>query len=353
MTNARGRAAIVVALLASLVFASAVRLQAATPTPKSTEPPGLGSGALANRRFLITSPHGSGYALYFGNGSLDGDADATRAIIIVHGVLRNADTYFATGLSVLAQAQAKQTLLVAPQFVEASDLHGHAGTSSDLRWTGEWPGGASATAPAPISSYAVFDAMIERLADRSRFPAMQDIEIIGHSAGGQIVQRYAAVGVGPSAVAASGPRVHLVVANPSSYLYFDTWRPRKVSSCPDFNQWRYGFAGAPAYVVGLPAQLEQRYAQRDVTYLLGTADTIPNEWDLDTSCGAEEQGAFRFERGKQYIAYMRMRNPHGTNQDYAFVGGVGHDNRKMFASPCGIAVIFGQPRTACAASGKI
>lgn len=326
---------------------------AATPAPKGTEPPGLGSGELANRRFEVQTPRGTGAALYFGNGSLEGDAQATRAIIVVHGVLRNADTYFATGQSVLAQARAAHVLLIAPQFVEASDLRGHANTAGVLRWTGEWPGGAAAVAPAPISTYAVFDAMIARLADRSRFPSLQQIVVIGHSAGGQIVQRYAAVGIEPSAVPSSGPSVHFVVANPSSYLYFDTWRPIKVHACPDFNDWRYGFSGAPPYVTGSPAQLERRYASRNVTYLLGTADTIPNEWDLDTSCAAEEQGAFRFARGKAYIAYMGARNPHGTAQDYAFVGGVGHDNLKMFASPCGIAVIFGRSRAACAAHGTI
>lgn len=326
---------------------------AATPAPKGTEPPGLGSGRLADRRFEVRTARGSGAALYFGNGSLEGDGQATRAIIVVHGVLRNADTYFATGRIVLAKARAAHTLLIAPQFVEESDLRGHANTAGVLRWTGEWPGGAEAVAPAPISTYAVFDAMIERLADRSRFPSLRQIVVIGHSAGGQIVQRYAAVGVAPSGVPRSGPSVHFVVANPSSYLYFDTWRPIKGRACPDFNDWRYGFSGAPPYVTGNPAELESRYAGRDVTYLLGTADIIPNEWDLDTSCAAEEQGAFRFARGKAYIAYMGARNPRGTAQDYAFVGGVGHDNLKMFASPCGIAVIFGRSRAACAAYGKI
>ena len=184
---------------------------AATPTPKQTEPPGLTSGQLANRSFLVSTPQGSGFARYFGNGSLEGSPTATRATIIVHGVLRNADTYFATGELVLKSAHAADTLLIAPQFVEPGDLKGHDVPASTLRWSDDWAGGSPALAPAPISTYSVFDAMLERLADRKRFPSLTSIVVVGHSAGGQIVQRYAVVGNGPSLVANSGVRVHLIV----------------------------------------------------------------------------------------------------------------------------------------------
>src|SRR5215469_1973806 len=103
------RCLIVCALVASSsLIASAA---AAVPAPKETRPPGLTSGKLANRSFLVSTSQGSGFARYFGNGSLDGSATATRAIIIVHGVLRNADTYFATGELILKAAYATRTLL--------------------------------------------------------------------------------------------------------------------------------------------------------------------------------------------------------------------------------------------------
>ncbi len=324
-----------------------------TPAPGSTTPSNLGSGQLANRQFLVRTSQGSGVALYFGNGSLDGDPDVSRAIIIVHGILRNADYYYGTGQLMLAQAHAEKTLLIAPQFVEAGDFKGHTVSPSTLRWNDEWPGGSAATSPTPISTYSVFDAMLLRLADRMRFPRLRNIVIIGHSAGGQIVQRYAVVGRGPSLVAPSSVTVHLVVANPSSYLYFDDYRPAPHPNCAGFDRWRYGFIGSPLYVRGTPAELEHRYVARRVTYLLGTADTNPREWDLDTTCGGEAQGPYRFARGKAYIRYIQSRHPHGTAQDYAFVRGVGHDNRKMFTSGCGIAVIFDKVRSSCAASEKM
>jgi pimeloyl-ACP methyl ester carboxylesterase len=182
---------------------------------------------------------------------------------------------------------------------------------------------------------------------------MRDIVLIGHSAGGQIVQRYAVVGHAPQLDARGRIPVHLVVANPSSYFYFNDWRPVPQNACADFNQWRYGLAGAPPYVRGSPASLERRYALRRVTYLLGTADTNPKEDDLDRSCGGEAQGAYRFERGRFYIGYIRKLFPDGTNQDYAFVRGVPHDNRRMFGSECGLGVLFEHSEATCAEHGWI
>ena len=311
----------------------------------------LSSGELANRQFLVRNSAGSGYARYFGNGSLEGSSDATRAIIIVHGVLRNADTYYGTGKLMLERAHATNTLLIAPQFVEREDLAGHNVPANTLRWDDEWPAGAYALAPAHISTYEVFDAMLARLADKKRFPALREAVILGHSAGGQIVQRYAVVGRGPSIV--RGIRVHLIVANPSSYFYFDNWRPSPQKGCTNYNHWRYGPIDEPAYVTSSTNALESRYVTRDVTYLLGTADTDPNEWDLDRTCAGEAQGPYRFARGKNYIAHTHTRHPNGTDQDYAFVTGVPHDNRRMFTSACGIAVVFDRDRSACGSHGRV
>jgi pimeloyl-ACP methyl ester carboxylesterase len=322
--------------------------------PVTTTPQPDNAGRLANRQFLVVTPAGSGYARYFGTSSLDGDPNATRALIVVHGVLRDADYYFDTGVIAANAAKAlDQTIVIAPQFVEHSELAGQNVSPKTLYWTGKWPGGSNAVAPSPISSYSVFDAMIARLSDRTRFPKMREVVIAGHSAGGQIVQRYAVVGKAPQLDRAGRVRVSLVVSNPSSYFYFTDWRPFPPKECPDFNQWRYGRSGAPPYVAGAVAELESRYIRRDVTYLMGTADTNPKEDDLDKSCGGEAQGPYRFARAKYFIAYLTQRHPAGTNQTYAFVRGVPHDNRRMFDSTCGLAVLFGGSRASCAAAGRV
>lgn len=321
--------------------------------PVTTTPQPDNAGRLADRQFFVSTRLGSGYARYFGTSALDGDPTATHAIIIVHGVLRDADYYYDTGVIAADAAHAlSQTLVIAPQFVERSELTGNNVSPQTLYWNGRWPGGSDAISPAPISTYDVFDAMIARLSDAQRFPKMREIVLAGHSAGGQIVQRYAVVGNAPALERDARVPVHLIVSNPSSYLYFTDWRPAPQQDCPDFDRWRYGLSGAPRYVTGTAAALEARYVARRVTYLMGTADTNPKEEDLDRSCGGEAQGPYRFARAKSYIAYIGRRHSQ-TNQDYAFVRGVPHDNRRIFTSPCGLAVLFGGSRSSCAAAGPI
>ncbi|MGC1379983.1 MAG: alpha/beta fold hydrolase [Candidatus Baltobacteraceae bacterium] len=338
----------------SLVAIWATALLGSVVVPVTTTPQPDNAGRLADRQFLVSTPLGSGYARYFGTSSLDGDASVTKAVIVVHGVLRDADYYYDTGvIAADAEHQLSDAIVIAPQFVERSELDGQTVSPQTLYWNGKWPGGSDALAPAPISTYDVFDAMIARLSDAQHFPKLREIVLIGHSAGGQIVQRYAVVGKAPQLDPGARIPVHLVVSNPSSYFYFDDWRPVPQRDCSDFNQWRYGLSGAPRYVSGTAAELEARYVQRHVTYLMGTADTNPKEEDLDQSCGGEAQGPYRFARAKYFIAYVGRRHPGGTAQDYAFVEGVPHDNRKMFTSACGLAVIFGGSRSACAATGPV
>lgn len=321
--------------------------------PVTTTPQPDNSGRLADREFLVRTALGQGYARYFGTVSLDGDATVTRAIVVVHGVLRDADYYYDTGIIAADAAHAlNDTVVIAPQFVEKSDLAGHAVSPQTLYWSSQWPGGSDAIAPAPISTYDVFDAIVARLSDPTRFPRLREIVIAGHSAGGQIVQRYAVVGKARQLDGGRLP-VRLIVSNPSSYLYFTDWRPDPQPNCGDFNAWRYGLRGAPRYVTGSAAELEARYVRRHIVYLMGTADVNPKEEDLDRTCGGEAQGPYRFARANFYIAYVGRRHPEGTAQTYAFVKGVPHDNRRMFTSDCGLAAIFGGNVSSCAAQGRI
>jgi hypothetical protein len=59
--------------------------------------------------------------------------------------------------------------------------------------------------------------------------------------------------------------------------------------------------------------------------------------------------AQRFAEARE--AELRQRE--GTNQDFAFVPGVGHDNRATFTSACGLAVVFGGSTASCAAAGPV
>ncbi|WP_439899574.1 alpha/beta hydrolase [Pseudomonas gingeri] len=272
--------------------------------------------------------------------------DVQRVLIIVHGRLRNAMTYLNSAETAASQAgQESNTLIIAPQFLNESDVRRNHLPDNLLRWQGnDWMAGEASTGPSPMSSYAALDEVLQRLGNRKKFPALREVVIAGHSGGGQVVQRYALVGHGDAQLAGSGIKLRYVIANPSSYAWFNAQRPVagfNPSSCPGFNDWKYGLQNLPSYAMGQsPAQLEQAYVQRSITYLLGQQDTDPNHPALDKSCGAEAQGPYRLIRGHNYFAYLQQRHPQGLAQTLVEVPGVGHNGDGMFTSPQGQKALF-------------
>lgn len=270
----------------------------------------------------------------------------TRALIIVHGRLRNAQTYLQSGENAADHAgQSANTLVIAPQFLNQSDTRRHHLGDPVLRWHGnDWMAGASSVGPGQVSSYGALDQIIEHLGNRRLFPALKEIVIAGHSGGGQVVQRFAMTGHDHPALQREGISLRYVVANPSSYAYFSPQRPVAfdVASCPGFNDWKYGMQNLPIYARERGAQqLEQAYVARDITYLLGQKDTDPNHPALDKSCEAQTQGAYRLIRGHNYFDYLRQRHPQ-LRQKLVEVPGVGHDGDRMFTSPEGQKALFNQ-----------
>ena len=267
-----------------------------------------------------------------------------RALIIVHGRLRNAQTYLHSAEQAASQAgQSANTLVIAPQFLNEADVQRHHLDNPLLRWKGNaWMAGELSVGPGQISSYGALDQIIEHLGNRQLFPALKEIVVAGHSGGGQVVQRFALTGHDHPALQTAGIRLRYVVANPSSYAYFSPQRPVPfdVASCPGFNDWKYGLQHLPPYAQGQSAeQLEQRYVSRHITYLLGQQDTDPNHPALDKSCEAETQGAYRLIRGQHYFDYLKQLHPQ-LNQQLVEVPGVGHNGDRMLTSPEGQQALF-------------
>lgn len=270
-----------------------------------------------------------------------------RVLIIIHGRLRNADTYRQSAMHAAEQAgQSASTLVLAPQFLNETDVAAHPVADSVLRWQGDdWMAGGLSTAPFSLSSYAALDEIIARIGDRKQFPDVKQIVIAGHSGGAQVVQRYALLGHDQPALKAADIQVRYVIANPSSYAYFDERRPVAFShaGCPNFNRWKYGLADLPAYAKGQTAkQLKENYVKRDVVYLLGQQDSDPKQPALDKSCEAQAQGTNRLARGRYYFAYLKRLHPQGLSQQLIEVPGVGHDEDGIFNSPQGQKALFGQ-----------
>ena len=273
----------------------------------------------------------------------------TRAVLVLHGRLRDADVYFRSALTAQAAAgpAGAATLMIVPQFLAQVDIDAYHLPADTLRWSLEgWEGGDPALGPVPASSFEALDAILARLGDRHLFPDLQEVVVAGHSGGAQVVQRYAIAGKGEAALTAGGIHVRYVVANPSSYAYFSSERPEPViaAACPGYDDWKYGMAARPAYLAApTPAALERSYVARRVIYLLGTNDTNPNHPALDKTCMGEAQGPYRYARGHSYFATMQARDAGTPNHTLWDVQGVGHDGDKMLTSSCGLQALFDIP----------
>jgi hypothetical protein len=330
-------------LLGFLVFSASSPLRAATPIP----PPVTEIG---DQRLMV----GPGVLPLFATRDwAQPQPGIRRAVIIVHGYKRNAGDYLR---HVEGMGPPADTLVVAPQFVAPEDIAAHNLSAATLRWEREaWSSGLPALGPAPESSFAAIDALLARLGDRTQFPNLTEIVVAGFSAGGQLIQRYVAVGKGEDAIGRGGVALRFVVGSPSSFAYFGDARPGPdgaaaafagAASCPQYNNWKYGFAGdLPPYVAaalapGVPA-IERRYAARDVTYLIGGADDDPNHKFLDKSCGGDAQGPTRLARSRNFYAVMRQRDGAALRQSLAIVPGAAHNAVKVLGSPCGRAALFG------------
>ncbi len=288
---------------------------------------------------------------------------ATRAVFSIHGTLRNARDYLQAVLEASQEVPGADSTayLIAPQFLTEADVAADTLPDTFLFWKYMgWRQGDSSHStldhprPAALSSFAVLDSMIHRLARRS--PGLSTIVVAGHSAGGQFVNRYAA---GTPLVEELrdqfGITLRFVVANPSCYLYLDETRwtpglnnfyavppPEEISRCPDYDLYKYGLRDPNEYMNQGAETLRQRYSSRLVQYLLGGKDIDPNQRYLERNCAAMLQGEHRLQRGLLYRGYLRAIFGAGIIARHQFyvIPGVGHDATGVFTSACGIYALF-------------
>jgi hypothetical protein len=290
--------------------------------------------AVGDARLSVSTERGEGCVPMFIGGASD-DAMIERVVIVLHGRLRDADAYLRTAERALAASSmdAHSTLLIAPQFLATADVGHHALKADMLHWEWTaWMGGLDARGPHALSSFDVLDALIDRCA---RYPKLREIVIAGHSGGAQVAHRYAIVGKRFEGAA----RLRYVIANPSSYVYFDATRPYAFP-CDDFDDWKYGLRNVPRYARS-SSDFEARYVQSDVTCLLGERDCDPAHPALDRTCAAMRQGPHRLARGRAYRAYLLARHP-DLRHHWQEVPGAGHDGEAMFVSPAGVHALFGE-----------
>ena len=315
---------------------------------------GVGKPDVDARQVLRLGHDGNAYPfLVYANADLyNPPSSIERAVVILHGVQRDGDQYFNTGRTLLGNAQLQNTLLLAPNFLTPTD----SGISDDMPL---WPrdkwmhGIESQYGHKGIPAFQVLDDLVAYLSDRQRYPALKEIVMVSHSAGAQLMQRYAVVNDLDGGLKAHGLSIRYVVASPSSYVYFEesrlqdgVFKPEVTVMCPSYSRYRYGLDGAPTYLLKqhlTSRQVFARYAARDITYLVGAQDNNPTSRVLDSSCGAGYQGATRLERQLNYVSYEQflsgqwqipLRHPQHT------IPGIGHNAARLLGDKAVARMLF-------------
>jgi hypothetical protein len=233
-------------------------------------------------------------------------------------------------------------------------------------WGGWWRGGANSVTLPTVSNFELIDALILDVADR--FPSLRAVVQVGHSAGGQLVSRYAVGTTVHDELRERGIYMRSIIANPSSLLYLDRQRPDLAAGsgfidyhegvplvaeepCPTFNNYLYGMDGLVPYMGRRPvAEMLAAFRERDIWIFLGMEDNRVSP-DMDPSCPAALQGRHRLERGRRYYEYLgHLFGPDVYDSKFIeLVPKVGHDGWRMYTSDQGKAIIFIDADSAAAA----
>jgi len=315
----------------------------------------------------ITVGGGPGRSLLYRSFPLDRRNEAiTRAVIVVHGAGRDADNYYRNVMAGAFLAGALQTAIVISPRLASNDGRYCRDSLADneISWNCEtWRSGGPSLSDPAVTSFDLLDDILRKLARRDVFPNLKGIVVTGHSAGGQVTNRYEMA----SKVADSlGVPVQFVVANPSSYAWPTDERPtanawplqagapgyvpavpadepafrslRNGDGCTEYDQWPYGFEHRTGYTAALSdSQLTHQLASRTVTYFLGEDDILPLS-GFDNSCAAMAQGPTRQARGQAYAKYVNEKL--GGHHTVVVVTGCGHNGRCIYTSEPWLKIAF-------------
>lgn len=294
-----------------------------------------------------------------------------RALIMVHGTLRNPDHYFSTATTAaFLDGALGDTEVIAPAIRSAEGQCHDKLEPNEVSWScggDSWRSGGTSPTNPHLTSFDFVDEILRRLANKNIFPNLTTIVIAGHSAGGQFVDRYEMANhVGDSL----GVKVEYVVANPSSYAWPASTRPLPegdgdpaaavlgwksedphtnftygpfdASKAPKYDVWPYGLEDRKSgYTVGMSDdQLRKQLVSRPTTYLLSQVDTLPLG-GFDGSPNAMAQGATRRARGEAFVKYIN--EDLGAKAKILIVPECGHNDRCVYTTDAVLPVIFPEP----------
>lgn len=382
-------------------------------------------------RHWANAPYYKGRMIYHCDpgSELDGppDPEVTRLIFVVHGKVGDSPAsllrletppglYQLRGVvNALRRAQTldrqidpQRVAIIAPTFQPIEEWQPY--TDEDPRvWTWKhssynWGTQAQEQKKAgvvraePVSSFDVIDEFLR--AALIKFPSLDSIVLVGHSAGGQTIHRYAYAGVGVTEhLEAEGVHVRYMPANGGAYAFplpvrrmprgrrsvpkgpgrGDTldWVFAQPSGCDDHDRWGFGLSrlhkherlvraaeyaietylrpvnrklarkgrsdevGGPNWSRAARAALTLQYASRDIWHFQAATDLDASYQD---SCASLLQGRSRFERFSNFQQlWIEQLGIDAPNMHFVALEDAAHphSSRVVYASEAGIHVLFG------------
>jgi hypothetical protein len=315
---------------------------------------------------LKVTAEGNNYIPYISNYPLEvANSKIQHVILAIHSSNHSARGVYNNAMALLEKYGLEDSVLViAPQFL--MEKHIADVNSPYLVYWGVSPfWGSSIAKVTPggtdfrISAYTVLENIISSLCEKKVFPNVKSIVILGHSAGGQLVNRFAASNVVEDDTAKpAGVAIKYIVMNPSSYLYFSPKRrvegskrqfevpgANTLAENPGYDNYGYGLQKLYAYHrhKGLtPEKIRRQYSSRNVVHMLGRKDNVADS-SMSKHPSAMLQGENRLERGRIYFSHLleEFGPKIEDHQKLVIIRGVGHSGRGMMMSPMGAKNIVG------------
>lgn len=367
-------------LCASLIAGCTADVSQATSAIVIAPPPPCGDPEpdfLCDERLVV--PGGLELPYCFTAPPRRADVSVRRLIVAQHGRGGIARKYLSTMTSIINgldnqnELDAAEQFVVAPQFLQENDICDHGFMAEDLdglyTWQGsaDWARADDSFAPgvaASESSYRLLELLLDELLPR--FPNLEEIVFAGQSAGGQLVQRFAALNqyAFPPSVS-----VRYVPANAWGYMYVSSYRPllpavsgsfsfynpawftepqwpadpvcNMSGTCGGYDDYSVGLDNRPANhyasTISDQAVIAAQFRARTVTYVVGETDVRHDEQCGTNNCEIQMQGRHRRERAQAFVQHANS-----PTHDLRVVQDFSH-GRGVFEQPCGEAAVFDLP----------